>query len=182
MAEYFYHLLAIHHFLDITIYCSQILLLSGEIFATLSGCFLGKKQHDSNHYKRNCWQRNTQNQHADKGTDNGNSTVQKLRNTLADHLTQRINIVRIYRHDITMRMCIKILDRQFFHMTEQVFSHIMKSSLCNVYHDQIVNVYRHYTHCIKHCHLTNCFCKRCKVRMVSQQKWRNIIIDQLLHK
>ena len=68
--------------------------------------------------------------------------VEQLWNTLADHLTQRIDIIRIYRHDITMRMRVKILDRQFFHMAEQVFSHIIEEfPVSHVYHDQIVNVY-----------------------------------------
>ena len=43
-----------------------------------------------------------QNQHADKDADNRDRTVDDLRNTLADHLTQRIDIVRVDRHDIAV--------------------------------------------------------------------------------
>ena len=182
VAEDLDDLLAVHHLLDIAVDPAQILLLGDEEPPGALDALDGERHRRGDHEQRDDQQRHVEDNHRGHDAHNRHNAGNELRHGLGNHLPHGVDVVGIDAHNIAVGVRVKILDRQFFHMAEQIFSHIMKSSLCNVYHDQIVNIYRHYTHCIKHCHLTNCFCKRCKVRMVSQQKWRNVIVDQLLHK
>ena len=96
------NLLAVHHFLDETVDSTKGLLLFHEVASGKSGHFFRYGKHDRYHNECCNRQRNVQNQHADKDADNRDRTVDDLRNTLADHLTQRIDIVRVDRHDIAV--------------------------------------------------------------------------------
>ena len=87
VAEYLDNLLAVHHFLDVTIDTSQVSLLLAKIFAGISCQELCHQKHDGYHAKCDQGQRDTQSDHADDNTDNGDAGVDHLRNTLADHLT-----------------------------------------------------------------------------------------------
>ena len=124
MAEYLYNLLTFHHFLDVTIYNTKILLLLHEKLTTKSCKILTCHQHDSNHDQSHDSKRHIQNNHTYQYTDNGDHTGDQLGNTLADHLAQCINIIGIDRHDITMCMCIKIFNRKCFHALEHLISKI----------------------------------------------------------
>ena len=95
MTEYLHNLLAVHHFFNISVDLTKILLLLKEIFSTLSSSFLCSPDHDRNHNHRHCCQWNIQDQHTDKYTDNCKSTVDNLRNTLAHHLSECINVIRV---------------------------------------------------------------------------------------
>ena len=52
MAEYFYHLLPVHHFLDVSVDDTDILLLFYKIFSAESCQLLCDKQHKCQHDKR----------------------------------------------------------------------------------------------------------------------------------
>ena len=116
MTEYFHDFLPVHHLFDKSIHISQIDLLLEEILSAPSGSRLRTEQHHADHQKRHDRQRNVQNEHTDKHAHYRKTTVDDLGNTLADHLAQRIDIIRIDRHDVAVRMVVKIFDRQFFHM------------------------------------------------------------------
>ena len=124
MAEYLYNLLAFHHFLDVTIYNTKILLLLHEILAAESCKIFTCHQHHSNHDQSHDGKRHIQNNHTYQYTDNGNHTGNQLWNTLADHLAQCINIIGVDRHDIAMCMCIKIFNRKCFHALKHLISKI----------------------------------------------------------
>ena len=124
MAEYLYNLLTFHHFLDVTIYNTKILLLLHEKLTTKSCKILTCHQHDSNHDQSHDGKRHIQNNHTYQYTDNGDHTGDQLGNTLADHLAQCINIIGVDRHDIAMCMCIKIFNRKCFHALEHLISKI----------------------------------------------------------
>ena len=149
MAEYFYYLLSGHHLFDISIHCPQILLLLHKISAASSCGSPGRQYHNANHQQRYHCQRHIQNQHTDKYTDNGKCTVSHLRNTLADHLSQSINIIGINRHDIPMSVGIKVFNRKFLHMRKQIVPQIPQYSLCNIYHNPVICVSSADSHCIK---------------------------------
>ncbi len=95
VAEHLDNLLSFHHFLDKTIYRTKRFLLRHEIPSGKSSRLLGDKEHDRHHDQCRDRQRYTQDDHADKNADNRDRTVQKLWHTLADHLPQSINIIRI---------------------------------------------------------------------------------------
>ena len=74
MTEHFYYFLSFHHLFNITVYRTQRFLLCKEISAAQSGYFLRSKQHDGDHHQRYECQRYTQDDHADKDTDNRDHT------------------------------------------------------------------------------------------------------------
>ena len=60
-----------------------------------------------------------------------NSRNHQLRQTLADHLTQCIDIVGIITHDIAVIMGIKVADGQILHVIKHLFTHFCQGSLGN---------------------------------------------------
>ena len=73
----------------------------------------------------------------------------QLRNTLADHLTQGINIIGIDRHDISMGMCVKIFYRQSLHTLKHLISKIAQGSLADINHQTVVGISTCHTNGIK---------------------------------
>ena len=95
MTENLNDLLSLHHFFNISVHLTDINLLFYEISSAGAGGSPGRQYHNSDHNQGHNGQRNIQNDHADQNTHDRNSTVDKLRHTLADHLTKRINIIGI---------------------------------------------------------------------------------------
>ena len=83
MAEYFYHFLAVQHFLDKSVHRAQINLLADVILSGQSGKSGGDKQHHECSQDGNHRQGRTENQHGHQGCRHGNHRVDNLRNTLA---------------------------------------------------------------------------------------------------
>ena len=100
MAEYFHDFLSRHDLFNISVQAPQILLLGDEIPAAQPRQLPGGQQHNAYHRQSDECQRDIQRQHADKYTDNRKRAGYQLRDTLTEHLPQRINIIRVYRHDI----------------------------------------------------------------------------------
>ena len=66
MAEYFYYLLALHHFLNITIYPAQVPLLLTEIFAGFAAYLFRGDHHDPDHHQCQEGHGDIQHDHAGK--------------------------------------------------------------------------------------------------------------------
>ena len=182
MAEYLDHLLAFHHLFDISVQNSQILLLAYKVFSTLGTKITHNFNHNGNHDNDEHGQRNAQHQHGDKGTHNGNHGAQHLRNTLTDHLTQRVRIVGITAHDITMRMGIKIFNRQTFHMSKHVVTDPFQGSLGHIHHQSCIKKRSKCSDIINTCHHNQCPYKRCKAWITLGKERQNIIINQIFDK
>ena len=177
MAKDFNHLLSIHHLFDKTIHAPQHLLLYHEMLSAISCRILCRHKHDSYHYERYTGQRQTKCHHTDKHADNGNGTVNHVRDTLANHLTEGINVIGIYRHDISMGMGIKVTDGKLFHMGKEF---ITKASLCSLgyhNHNSCLRITGHHANQVKTCHFSNCSNQRCKIRCIRQKHGGNIIIN-----
>ena len=140
MAEDLDHLLAVHHLLDVPVDPAQILLLSSKIDGRFPRDPGGDRQHDTDHGQGQKGQGNVQNQHAGKGGDNGDQRVDDLGNALADQLSERIHVVGINRHDVSVGMGVKIADRQGFHMPEQLDAEIAHGSLAHIDHNPVIGV------------------------------------------
>ena len=140
MTEYFDNLLSFHHFFDITVDRPQILLLLHKVFTGQVAHLRSHKHHDTNHQQRNKCQGNIQHDHTDQCRYQRDHGVDRLRNTLADELSERIHIIRINRHDIAVCMGIKIFDRQRFHMGKQLHSESFHGSLADCYHDPVISI------------------------------------------
>ena len=94
-AEYLDNLLSVHHLLNVTVYLTQISLLLDEVCTGKTCHLLGNDQRYSNHNQRNHGQRNIDDQHCRKHTDDRDQTGEKLCHTLTDHLTECINIIGV---------------------------------------------------------------------------------------
>ena len=81
-----------------------------------------------------------------------------------------------------MGMCIKISDRQIFHMIKQLQSQITECSLGNIYHDQTLYKGSCHTDRIKSGYPSDGKCQRSEVSTVILYHWQDIAINQCLHK
>ena len=95
MGENFNNLLTIHHFFNITIDGGKVTLLGDKVLGTGTADNLSGIKHNTDHQKRDKCQRNIEYDHGTKYTDNGYCTVDDLWDTLADHLAESIDIIRV---------------------------------------------------------------------------------------
>ena len=181
MTEDFDNLLAIHHLLDEAVGLTQSFLLLHKEVSGKSGYLLGDGHHNRYHDESRDRQRNIQDQHADKNAYNHDGAVQHLRNTLADHLTESIDIVRVDGHDISVGMSVKIFDRQLFHVSKQIVSQVSQGSLGHIDHHTVLGKRSQNTDEIKDCHTENRMKKRREIRIGSLQHGHDIAVDQGLH-
>ena len=63
-----------------------------------------------------------------------------MRQTLADQLAERIHVIRIDGHNVSMGMGVKIPDGQSLHMAEQLRPDAFHGSLAYVYHNPVVSI------------------------------------------
>ena len=87
MTEYFYNLLPLHHFLDISVDLTQILLLPAKIRSGPAAQFYRCKQHERHNHKRYNRERNIQDNHTDQSAAEGYCRIHYLRNTLTHKLS-----------------------------------------------------------------------------------------------
>ena len=140
MTEDLYNLLAVHHFLNVAVDFTEVALLLNKIFSAQTGSFFCTDEHQADHYECDEGQRHVQNEHTHKDADDCKRAVDDLRNTLADHLAERIDIVCIDRHDVAVCVGIKIPDRQKLHMGKQIIAQIAQCSLSHGNHDAVVSI------------------------------------------
>ena len=167
MAEDLDDLLTVHHLFDVAVDGAEIFLLIQEILAALSGGFFCTDEHKRDHDERDERQRDVQNEHTHEDTHDRERAVDDLRDALADHLAQGIDVVRVHGHDIAVGMCVKVTDWQLFHMCKQVVAQIAQGSLCDCDHDTVISIGRDDTDCIKNSDTGNGLCERCKIRVVT---------------
>ena len=129
MAENLDDLLTVHHLLYKAFRAGDGNLLLKEVAGGMSADVPGDKGHD--HHAADNYQREPEAviQHDAENADQGDCGNHQLRETLADHLTQRINIIGIKAHDIAVIMRIKIADGQILHVIEHLFTELCQRSL-----------------------------------------------------
>ena len=81
-----------------------------------------------------------------------------------------------------MGVCIKISDRQGFHMGKQVISDIAHCSLSDIDHDPVVRPHGQHARSINESHLHKHPKQRTEIRIAAPDKRKNIVIDQVFHK
>ena len=182
MAEHLDHLLALHHFLDVAVQGAQVFLLRHEIFPALGRYPLGHLEHDENHDNGQHRQRNVQHEHADEHTDNGNGAGKQLRDTLADHLPQGVDIVGVNGHDIAVGMGVKVPDGQAFHMGKQIVTQPFQRALADIDQYPVVKKRRADTDGIKTGYPGDGVEQTGEIRAGGADHGQNIHIDQCLHK
>ena len=68
--------------------------------------------------------------HNDQNRQNGNQRNEQLREALRNHLAHGVDIIGVVGHDIAALMCVKIPDRERFHMDKNLFAELVKGFLC----------------------------------------------------
>ena len=138
MAEHLDHLLSVQHLLDETVHSAQVLLLPDIVLCGQPGEVLGHQQHHRCGEKGDEGEEGIEKQHGNERSHHGNAGVNDLRNALAQKLTEGVDVVGVYRHDVAMGVGVKILDGQSLHFAEQVVTETAHSALADVDHDAVV--------------------------------------------
>ena len=134
VVEDLHDLLALHHFLDVAVNLAEVLLLPDEELAGLPGDLLRGEQHQSHHDERQQRQRHIEHDHADEHAHDTDDAGKQLRQTLADELAERVDIVRVDGHDVAVGMRVEIRDRQALHMAEELFAEVAHRALRDIDH------------------------------------------------
>ena len=182
MTEYFHHLLSRHGLFDAPVQGADGFLLRHKIAAAQRTDLLRSHQHQPHHQQCYQCQWNIQNQHTHKNAHHGDHTVEQLRNTLADQLPQRIDVIGIDGHNIPMGMGIKIFNRERFHFLKQIVPDIAQSPLPDIDQDSGLGKRCRHADGIKNRHPKNSCRQRIKFRVLLSDQGKNILIDQSTHK
>ena len=133
--EYLYDLLTFHHLFNISVFFSEVVLLGKKVFSALACDIFGDKQHYRYHKQCQQSQRNTEHEHTCKHGYYCYCAVEHLYKALTNHLPESIYVVGINTHYVAVRMRVKILYRQAFHMSKDFASQVLHRTLSNVNHN-----------------------------------------------
>ena len=185
VVEYLYYLLTFHHFLDVAVYDTEILLLCAEVLCGLAAYLACCKHHYQHHNNGENGQRNAQHYHADKCDYQRYERVHHLRNALADKLAEGVHVVGVYGHDIAVSVCVEILYREGFHVRENVVSEVAHGTLGNVDHQPVISEGAYNTHNVYQRDTHQRPEQRSEIRSAAGvyhiQHRRDVIVDEALH-
>ena len=85
-----------------------------------------------------------QKKHAREDRNDGKSHTGELRKYIDNQLAQRVRVVRIHRHDVAVRMGIKIGYGQRLHVRKQPLSDFKERPLPHIDHEDLVDVSRNH--------------------------------------
>ncbi len=129
MAKHLYYLLTGHGLFNISVYCTQGLLLLPEILPVPSGNGTTCKSHSRDGQNDQQRQDPVCIKHQDKGADNGYNTGKDLRQGIAQHLADYIQIVGEPAHDFAMGMGVMKPQGQPLNLMEQVLPDMVQGTL-----------------------------------------------------
>ena len=85
-----------------------------------------------------------QKKHAREDRNDGKSHTGELRKYIDNQLAQRVRVVRIDRHDVSVRMRVKIGYGQRLHVRKQPLSDFEERPLPHIDHEDLVDVSRNH--------------------------------------
>ncbi len=129
VAEYLDNLLTVHHFLNITIHLAKLFLLLDKVPPGAPTDKLGRFCHQHQHDNQQQGQLPAQDDHGNEHADQRNRRGEHIRDTLADHLPQRVGIVGKAAHNFAVGVGIKVLDGQLLHMGKHFIAHLFEHAL-----------------------------------------------------
>ena len=181
MAEHLYNLLTAHNFLDKALLCRQRTLLCHHIFGAGTAELFGNCQHDTDKYQNENGHPHTEVQHHAKHGENRQHRLREHRQALADQHTNRIGIIGVGTHDITVRMRVKIRNWQCFHAMKHVIAKMLERALCDRRHDAVICKCRKHAEHIKYSHREQNMDKQILYRSHARRNTRyNAFINQSL--
>ena len=182
MAEYLDDLLAVHHFLHISVNIRKRLLLHHEENTDLPGDLLDELQDEQHHQYGDQRQIETDIEHTHQDRHNGKHRRNELCHGLCDHLTEGIGIVGVKAHNIAVGAGIKGADREALHFFKHFVPNLFQRSLRDGYHDTVVKKRGKNTDQIDCADYDQHVQKLCEYRGRACEQRRDIIVDQGLQK
>ena len=170
-------LLAVHHFFNIPVQGGQGGLLFAEIFRAAAADLHGGFQHHEgsrDHHQRHP---HAAAQHGDQHDGQRDHGRDRLRQHLADQLTQGVRVVGVMAHDIAVGMRVKIADRQGLHMREHLVPHLPQHALADHRHDPRLEEIREDRQHVKHCHPQHRMHQGGEIRRRLGKHRRDMIVD-----
>ena len=180
MAKDLDDLLAVHHFLNVTVDLAQLLLLLDEVFAGVAGQVLRRQQHDADHRESQHRQGDAQIEHRGQHADEGHNRVDELRQALADHLAQRVNVVRVDRHNVAVGVGVKVFDGQRLHVGEHLVTQVLQRALGDPCHQAVLHKDSGDADAVDDCHAQDSRGQAAEVRAARLEQRQNIAVDQRL--
>ena len=180
MAKDLDDLLAVHHFLNVAIDLAQLLLLLDEVFAGVAGQVLRRQQHDADHREGQHRQGDTQIEHRGQHADEGHNRVDELRQALADHLAQRVNVVRVDRHNVAVGVGVKVFDGQRLHVGEHLVTQVLQRALGDPCHQAVLHKDSSDADAVDDCHAQDSRGQAAEVRAARLEQRQNVAVDQRL--
>ena len=135
VGEYLNDLLAVDHLFDITVDVTQGSLLLHEEGGTLSADLTHQEDHGEGSQEYDDRQLPGSVDHRGKRRNDRDARGHHRREALRDHLTERINVVGVVAHDITMRVRVEVGDRQRLHVFEHIVTDISQNVIGDHEHD-----------------------------------------------
>ena len=144
MAKDFDYLLARYHFLDETVDLGETLLLYAEMTPRDTAEPSGGEHHNEGHDNGHEGERYAEGYHGDESDRDRDDRTEYLCQCGGYHLSERVDIVGVNRHDVAMAAAVKIVERQVLHPLKYGAPQAQHGALTDVYHQTVVGIGAHY--------------------------------------
>ena len=138
VAEHLDDLLSGQHLFDIALGGADGVLLFDEILRALAADELGHKQHKRDAEQHDQGHVNARFEHRDHKRDDRDRREHRLRYALRYELAQRVDVVGVVAHDVAVRICVEIADRQLLHVVEHILADMFEEALRDDCHHAVV--------------------------------------------
>ena len=182
VAEHLDDFLSVNHFLDIAVYRTNGVLLLHKESTAFAAYKLGNKHHQCHKRQHKQRQPDTQPHHCHEHCNDCDDRRKDLRDTLCQHLPERIGIIGVQAHYIAAGVGVEKANGQRLHMGEHLVPNGFQNALCHNDHEPVIEQRTQNAGGIQHAQLCQCPCQSGKVTAAVQQHGRNIVIDQRLQK
>ena len=125
VAEDLDDLLSGHHLLHEGFGFGQRNLLAQEVFGGVAGDIAGSKGHADDAGNDDQAQDHAVVHHDAEDGQQGDAGDQHLRQALADHLAQGVDVIGVIAHDVAVTVGIKVTDRQILHVVKHLFTQLL---------------------------------------------------------
>ena len=140
MAEHLDDALPADHLLDVAVDRTEILLPLGEVLLGNLPERGGHAEHQEGHDDGDQGERQAEDDHTDEGRDNGDDGLEQVGDAVADDLPEGVHIVGIDRHNVAVRMRVKVAEREFLHTAEEVLAESQHRPLPHRDHYEVLRV------------------------------------------
>ena len=135
-------LLAGDHLLDESVHPAQVALPFHEVLAGDLAQTGRHLVHQEGHQDGHDRERDAQDHHTHEGSHDRDERTEEAGDGVPHHLPERVHVVGVHGHDVSVRMVVEILEGQRLHMGEQVLADAGHGPLPHVDHDQRLHRFR----------------------------------------